>query len=103
MRRLELEDGPLDQGDLPVERPRAGQAFRAALCGIAVICEKTGNRSGDFFVPLGVDEFGQSGTIDDLYRHVGIDAQHVVDAALLALDIVAERPGSSDQPGPSTP
>ena len=48
-------------------------------------------------VPLGVDEFGQSGTIDDLYRHVGIDAQHVVDAALLALDIVAERPGSSDQ------
>jgi pyruvate dehydrogenase E1 component len=42
-------------------------------------------------VPLGVNEFGQSGTIDDLYRHVGLDAAQIVDAALLALDINAER------------
>jgi pyruvate dehydrogenase E1 component len=42
-------------------------------------------------VPLGVDEFGQSGTLGDLYRHVGIDAAQIVDAALLALDIGAER------------
>jgi pyruvate dehydrogenase E1 component len=42
-------------------------------------------------VPLGVDEFGQSGTVDDLYHQTGIDRGAVVDAALLALDIRAER------------
>jgi len=38
-------------------------------------------------VPLGADTFGQSGTISDLYRYQGIDANHVIDAALLALDL----------------
>jgi pyruvate dehydrogenase E1 component len=31
--------------------------------------------------PLGVEHFGQSGTIADLYRHHGIDAQGIVAAA----------------------
>ena len=31
---------------------------------------------------LGVDDFGQSGDVDDLYRHFGIDADTVVGAAL---------------------
>ena len=38
-------------------------------------------------VPLGVDCFGQAGRIDDLYSFSGIDAAHIVDAALLALDL----------------
>jgi pyruvate dehydrogenase E1 component len=38
-------------------------------------------------VPLGVDTFGQSGTIPDLYAYAGIDASHIVDAALLAIEI----------------
>jgi pyruvate dehydrogenase E1 component len=38
-------------------------------------------------VPLGVDTFGQSGTIRDLYRYAGIDANHIVEAALLALEL----------------
>jgi pyruvate dehydrogenase E1 component len=38
-------------------------------------------------VPLGVDTFGQSGNIHDLYANAGIDAGHIVDAALLALDL----------------
>jgi pyruvate dehydrogenase E1 component len=38
-------------------------------------------------VPLGVDVFGQSGTIGDLYRHAGIDRDHIVEAALLALEL----------------
>jgi pyruvate dehydrogenase E1 component len=42
-------------------------------------------------VPLGVDTFGQSGTIPDLYAMAGIDAEHIVEAALLALDLV-DRP-----------
>jgi pyruvate dehydrogenase E1 component len=38
-------------------------------------------------VPLGVDTFGQSGTIADLYGYTGIDQRHIVEAALLALDL----------------
>jgi len=40
-------------------------------------------------VPLGVDEFGESGARQDLYRKVGIDADQIVNAGLLALDLVA--------------
>jgi pyruvate dehydrogenase E1 component len=39
-------------------------------------------------VPLGVDSFGQSGTVPDLYAYAGIDAEHIFEAALLALDLV---------------
>jgi pyruvate dehydrogenase E1 component len=31
---------------------------------------------------LGVDDFGQSGDVDDLYRYFGIDSETIVDAAL---------------------
>ncbi len=31
--------------------------------------------------PLGVDDFGQSGDVDDLYRHFGIDPETIVGAA----------------------
>jgi pyruvate dehydrogenase E1 component len=30
---------------------------------------------------LGVDDFGQSGDVDDLYRHFGIDTETIVGAA----------------------
>jgi pyruvate dehydrogenase E1 component len=39
-------------------------------------------------VPLGVDEFGQSGSRRDVYHQVGIDADQIVNAAMLALDLV---------------
>lgn len=42
-------------------------------------------------VPLGVDTFGQSGTIPALYRSSGIDAAHIVEGAILALDLT-DRP-----------
>ena len=38
-------------------------------------------------VPLGVDEFGQSGLRSDLYGQVGIDVDTIVNAGLLALDL----------------
>jgi pyruvate dehydrogenase E1 component len=41
-------------------------------------------------VPLGVDTFGQSGTIPDLYAAAGIDADHIIGAALLALELEQE-------------
>ena len=30
---------------------------------------------------LGVERFGQTGTVEDLYRHVGMDAEGIVRAA----------------------
>jgi pyruvate dehydrogenase E1 component len=38
-------------------------------------------------VPLGVDEFGQSGARDAVYQKVGIDTEQIVNAGLLALDL----------------
>jgi len=38
--------------------------------------------SGAPIASLGVDDFGQSGDVDDLYRHFGIDADTIVGAAL---------------------
>jgi len=46
-----------------------------------------GSAFGARVVPLGVDEFGQSGTRPDLYRYYGIDSESIVSAALLALDL----------------
>jgi len=44
-----------------------------------------GSVTGAPLVPLGVDAFGQSGTIGDLHRAFELDADHVVTAALAAL------------------
>ena len=40
---------------------------------------------GQKIVPLGVDRFGQSGDIPDLYREFGIDADAILDACAQAL------------------
>ena len=39
---------------------------------------------GNTIVPLGVDRFGQSGDIPDLYRAYGIDTNAILDAAASA-------------------
>ncbi len=44
-------------------------AFMGAICGAPISC-------------LGVDDFGQSGDVEDLYRHFGIDVDTIVGAAL---------------------
>ena len=46
-----------------------------------------GGAFGAPVVPLGMDRFGQSGTISDLYGYAGIDTDHIVEAALLALGL----------------
>jgi pyruvate dehydrogenase E1 component len=40
--------------------------------------------AGNPIVPLGVDRFGQSGDIPDLYRAYGIDTEAILDAAARA-------------------
>ena len=46
-----------------------------------------GNLHGAPVVALGVDEFGQSGTRADLYRHFGMSAAQIAEAALAAWEL----------------
>ena len=48
-----------------------------------------GGVTGHRTVALGVEHFGQTGTIADLYRHFGIDTQSIVAAAA---NLAAGRP-----------
>ncbi|MDP3525299.1 MAG: transketolase, partial [Hoeflea sp.] len=41
-----------------------------------------GSVQGHQTIPLGVEHFGQTGTIGDLYHHFGIDAAAIVQAAI---------------------
>lgn len=43
-----------------------------------------GSVAGQRIYPLGVDDFGQSGDLPDLYRHYGIDSDAILDAAARA-------------------
>ena len=45
-----------------------------------------GGVRGDRVVPLGVDHFGQSGDVQDLYRAYGLDVEAILDAAAAALE-----------------
>ena len=45
-----------------------------------------GSLFGSYLLPLGVDDFGQSGTPTDLYRHFRIDSQAIFEAALVGLN-----------------
>ncbi len=91
-RRVQLRDAhaPLDLGQLatliPANERRApivtvqdgashSLAFLGSVWGVPV-------------VPLGVDEFGQSGARQAVYQTVGIDADQIFNAGLLALDLV---------------
>jgi pyruvate dehydrogenase E1 component len=52
-----------------------------------------GSALGVAQIPLGVDRFGESGSIDELYRLTGIDTGTIVNAALIAVSVRArERP-----------
>jgi pyruvate dehydrogenase E1 component len=42
-------------------------------------------------VSLGVQDFGQAGAIDDLYRHFGIDAATIVGATFDLIDRASDR------------
>jgi pyruvate dehydrogenase E1 component len=53
-----------------------------------------GSAFGAPVVPLGVDDFGQSGSRAALYRAYGIDVDTIVNAALLALELPAAAGGA---------
>jgi pyruvate dehydrogenase E1 component len=44
-----------------------------------------GSVFGQRLIPVGVDEFGQSGSITDLYRHFDLLPDQIANASLVAL------------------
>ena len=61
-----------DEEDVPVVSVLDGHSHGLAFIGAAL---------GVPQIPLGVDDFGQSGARQDLYRHYGIDAEAIARAA----------------------
>ena len=49
-----------------------------------------GGAFGAPVVPLGTDKFGQTGTIPDLYAVMGIDTRHIIEAALLTMELTTQ-------------
>ncbi|MBA2469429.1 MAG: pyruvate dehydrogenase [Chloroflexia bacterium] len=93
-RRAQLRDAhaPLDLGQLETLIPRGER--RAPIVtvqdGASHSLAFLGSVWGVPVVPLGVDEFGQSGARQAVYRTVGIDAGQIFNAGLLALDLAKD-------------
>jgi pyruvate dehydrogenase E1 component len=79
-----LEVGQLGELIPPDERKAP---IVTVLDGSSHVLSFIGSAFGQPVVPLGVDTFGQSGSMPDLYCEYGVDADHIVNAALLALDL----------------
>jgi len=77
-------EGHLGELVLPEER---SAPWVTVLDGASHALSFLGSAFGAPLVPLGVDDFGQSGSRPDLYRYYGIDARAIVEAAVLALDL----------------
>jgi pyruvate dehydrogenase E1 component len=63
----------------------AGSAIVTILDGHPAALAWLGSVRGQRVVPLGVDRFGQSGDIPDLYRAYGLDEDAILDACAQAL------------------
>jgi pyruvate dehydrogenase E1 component len=74
--------GHLETLITPAER---GAPIVTVLDGASHALAFLGSVFGQRTVPLGMDRFGQSGGRAELYGYAGIDAAHIVNAALLAL------------------
>lgn len=71
---------PADERRAPIVTVQDGASHSLAFLG---------SIWGAQVVPLGVDEFGQSGSRDALYHATGIDADQIVNAAMLALELAS--------------
>ena len=80
--------GPAEEGDELLSWLIRPQERRAPVVtvqdGSSHYLAWMGSLFGSYLVPLGVDDFGQSGTRADLYRHFQIDSQAIFKAALVA-------------------
>jgi pyruvate dehydrogenase E1 component len=73
-----------------LEAPERGAPLVTVLDGSSHALAFLGAIFGQPTVSLGMDRFGQSGARSDLYAYAGIDAGHIVNAALLALSRAAD-------------
>ncbi|MEX2454839.1 MAG: transketolase [Rhodospirillaceae bacterium] len=65
--------------------PLDGQAALVTVCDAhSATLGWLGSVAGHRIYPLGVDSFGQTGDLPDLYRHYGIDTDAILDAAARA-------------------
>jgi pyruvate dehydrogenase E1 component len=69
---------PVDERRAPIVTVQDGASHSLAFLGSVY---------GVPVVPLGVDQFGQSGSRAALYKTTGIDTDQIVNAAMLALDL----------------
>ena len=68
---------PPDERQAPIVTVQDGASHNLAWLG---------SLFGSYLIPLGVDDFGQSGTPADLYRHFEIDSRAIFESALVALN-----------------
>ena len=93
-RQAQLDNAytPLDYGHVETLFPRSER--RAPIVtvqdGASHSLAFLGGVWGTPVVPLGVDDFGQSGARQELYSIMGIDADQIFNAALLALDLAQD-------------
>ena len=90
-RKKQLEDAhaPIDLGHLATLIPESERHAPIVTIqdGASHAMSYLGSIYGVPVVPLGVDEFGQSGSRQDLYRTTGIDTDQIVNASMLALEL----------------
>lgn len=85
IRSSSLADGVGHLGAYLLHADERSAPLVTVLDGASHAMAFLGSVFGQRSVPLGMDRFGQSGARDDLYAYAGIDAGHIVNAALLAL------------------
>jgi pyruvate dehydrogenase E1 component len=82
--RNALATGQTGAAERLLARLRPGAALVTVADSHPATLSWLGSVSRNFVVPLGVDGFGQSGDIPDLYRVYGLDAAAIIDAAARA-------------------
>jgi pyruvate dehydrogenase E1 component len=82
--RMALAEGRPGIAERLLKRLRPGAALVTVSDSHPATLSWLGSVTHDFIVPLGVDRFGQSGDIADLYRTYGIDCEAIIDAAARA-------------------
>ena len=82
--RRALASGGISAIERLLKRLRPGAALVTVADSHPAVLSWLGAVAHNTVVPLGVDHFGQSGDIPDLYRDYGLDAAAIIDAAARA-------------------
>ena len=82
--RTGMAHGQASAAERLLSRLRPGAALVTVADAHPATLSWLGSVAGNTIVPLGVDRFGQSGDIPDLYRTYGLDSDAIVEAAARA-------------------